>query len=111
VATTATEEAGDAIRSHLEGAHGCRVAGITHRLSDRERLTQELDAIKNQAGDVLLCEIKAAGIDTASRWALDNGLDVVFMDNVPVGIDGDDPGDLVTAVTDTAVKRWSESND
>ncbi|MDQ4124885.1 MAG: 2,3-diphosphoglycerate synthetase, partial [Actinomycetota bacterium] len=63
VATTAPEAAGESIKRHLEGEHGCRVVGISHSLSDRGKLKQELkDA--GQA-DVLLCEIKAAGIDVA----------------------------------------------
>ena len=88
VATTAPETAGDAIKRHLEGEHGCRVVGISHSLSDRGKLKQELQ----QAGraDVLLCEIKAAGIDVATREALSSGMDVVYMDNVPVPVDDGD---------------------
>ena len=94
VATTAVEAAQQSIAGHLEAEHGCRVIGVSHALSDRARLEKELGGIKPGSIDVLLCEIKAAGIDTATRWALGNGVDVVYMDNIPVGIDGDDP-DLV----------------
>lgn len=109
VATTASEAVGVSIRSHLEGEHGCRVIGMTHRLSDRARLRQELKAIRKGSADLLLCEIKASGIDTATRWALDEGLDVVFMDNVPIGIDGDDPDELVGSLAEVAQERWKTS--
>jgi cyclic 2,3-diphosphoglycerate synthase len=108
VATTAVEEAANSIRSHLEGEHGCRVVGITHRLSDRGRLLQELKQIKRGSADLVLCEVKAAGIDTATRWALEEGFDVVFMDNVPAGIDGDDPSDLIASAADLARMRWKQ---
>jgi cyclic 2,3-diphosphoglycerate synthetase len=90
VATTAPEAAGDSIRRHLENEHGCRVVGISHALSDRAKLAKELGEMKGRA-EVLLCEIKAAAIDVATRRALDDGLDVVYFDNVPSGVDGDDP--------------------
>jgi predicted GTPase len=53
-----------------------------------------------------LCEIKAAGIDVATRWALDNGLDVVYMDNVPHGIEGDDPQRIIDWAGDLAARRF-----
>jgi cyclic 2,3-diphosphoglycerate synthetase len=90
VATTAPEVAADHMKRHLESEHGCRVAKISHSLSDRDRLEQELQDLKGEV-DLMLCEIKAAGVDVAARRALEAGIDVVFMDNVPQGIDGDDP--------------------
>jgi cyclic 2,3-diphosphoglycerate synthase len=90
VATTAPEVAGPAIGQHLAKEHGCTVVGISHSLSDRKRLVEELKSAEGRA-DVLLCEIKAAAVDVATRWGLDLGLQVVYMDNIPVGVDGDDP--------------------
>jgi cyclic 2,3-diphosphoglycerate synthetase len=99
VATTAPETAGDSIRLHLEEDHRCSVVGMSHALSDRERLTREVSGIGRRA-DVLLCEVKAAGIDVATRVAIEKGLEVVYMDNVPVGIEGDDPaGELLHLAT------------
>jgi cyclic 2,3-diphosphoglycerate synthase len=105
VTTTAPEAAADSIRFHLEEQHGCRVVGIAHSLSDRERLEKDLGAITGNA-DLLLCEIKAAGIDVATRRALDAGLDVVYMDNVPVGVEGDDPAAAVVWAADLAARRF-----
>ena len=109
VATTAPEEVGDSLRKHLEKEHGCKVVGISHSLSDRGKLTKEIEKISEQA-DVLLCEIKASAIDVATRKALDEGLDVVYMDNVPHGIEGGDPGAAIEAVAELAVKRFAEAS-
>jgi cyclic 2,3-diphosphoglycerate synthase len=108
VATTAVAAAGDSITRHLETDHGCRVIGISHSLSDRARLEEELGAIKRGSIDVLLCEIKAAGIDTATRWALENGVDVVYMDNLPVGIEGDDPDGVLEWAGRLAQQRYDQ---
>jgi predicted GTPase len=37
---------------------------------------------------VLLTELKAAAVDVACRTALDQGADVVFLDNRAVAVDG-----------------------
>ena len=105
VATTAPTLAAEAIRGHLEEEHGCRVVGMSHSLGDRIRLRDELDEV-GKGVDTLLCEIKAAGIDVAARWAVGRGLEVVFMDNVPVGVDGDDPDVLVTDAARLAQERF-----
>ena len=106
VATTAPEAVGDSLKRHLEGEHGCRVVAISHSLSDRGRLKQEL----KDAGpaDVLLCEIKAAGIDVATREALKSGMDVVYMDNVPVPVDGGDLEAMLGKAADLAAGRHRE---
>jgi cyclic 2,3-diphosphoglycerate synthetase len=105
VATTAPEAAGDSIKRHLENVHRCEVVGISHSLSDRARLIDELDAM-GRGPQMLLCEIKAAGIDGATRWALDRGLEVAYMDNVPVGAFGDDPATMVRRAAELANHRF-----
>jgi len=108
VATTAPEAAGGSIGAHLEQEHGCEVVGMTHALSDRERLEQEIERIADKA-DTLLCEIKAAGIDVATRRAMDAGLDVVYMDNVPTSVDGDDEAGMVIRAYELAAQRFSRT--
>ena len=106
VATTAPEAAGESIKRHLEREYGCTVVGISHSLSDRGRLKEEL----RQAGEaeVLLCEIKAAGIDVATREALASGMDVVYMDNVPVPVDDGDLEGMLGRAAALAEKRHRE---
>ena len=105
VATTAPEEAGESIKKHLEKEQSCEVVGMSHALSDRERLEEEISGIAEKA-DTLLCEIKAAGIDVATRRAMDAGLDVVYMDNVPTSIDGEDEEAFVMRAQALAAQRF-----
>ena len=107
VATTAPEAAGDSITKHLGEEQSCEVVGITHALSDRERLEKEIEGIADKA-DTLLCEIKAAGIDVATKRAMEAGLDVVYMDNVPTSVDGDDEAGLVTRAFELAAARFEQ---
>jgi len=94
VATTAPPAAAASISSHLETEFRCSVVAMTHSLSNRPRLTRELEAAFSQhpEADILLTEVKAASIEIAARMGIDNGLEVVFMDNVPQVVGGD--GDL-----------------
>jgi cyclic 2,3-diphosphoglycerate synthase len=107
VATTAPTEAGPSIRDHLEASYGCRVVRVSHALSDRGRLQEELEACKEGA-DVLLCELKAAAVDVATRWALDAGLEVVYLDNVPQGVEGDDPSSAFEWAAGLAHQRFEK---
>jgi cyclic 2,3-diphosphoglycerate synthetase len=83
VCCTASRAAGPVLRDHLERVHGCRVAGMTHRLADRTALAADLDAAPDY--DVLLTEIKGPAIDIAARRALADGRRVAFIDNEVVG--------------------------
>ena len=85
--TTAPPGAGEVLVAHLEAAHGCRVVGVSHHLAHRPDLAVDLQAIGD--ADVLLVELKAAGVDLAARTALERGLDVVFCDNRVVTTGGD----------------------
>ena len=108
VATTAPEAAASALRNHLETVHGCKVIGMSHSLSDRGKLKTELEGLKGRA-DILLCEIKAAAIDVAAREAIDQGIEVVFMDNTPVAIDDGDPAELMRWADATARERFTSA--
>jgi len=87
-ATTAPLAAGEAIRAHLEGAHGARVVGISHHLGDRSALESELTQAKGSY-EVLVTELKAAAVDVATRMAMETGAGVIYADNLPVAIEGD----------------------
>lgn len=104
VATTAPEVVGDSLRKHLEDEHRCRVVGISHSLSDRAKLEKDLEGLKE--ADTLVSEIKAAGIDVATRRALDEGLEVVYMDNVPHGVENEDPAAIAMKAAALATERF-----
>jgi cyclic 2,3-diphosphoglycerate synthetase len=106
IATTAPEGAGESIRRHLQNEHGCEVVGISHSLSDRKRLKAELDDMTKGA-EILLCEIKAAAIDVATRHGLAAGLEVVYMDNVPVALEGEDAGAAIRRAAQLAADRFA----
>ena len=105
VATTAPEAAGGSIKDHLESEHGCTVVGVSHSLSDRARLEEELKALGGGV-DILLCEIKAAAVDVATKRAMEAGLEVIYMDNIPMGVGGDDMTDVVTWAGELARARF-----
>lgn len=109
VTTTAPEVAAGSIASHLEQTQGCEVIGISHHLSDRARLEADLNELGGRA-DVLLCEIKAAAVDVATRRGLDAGLQVVYMDNEPVGVGGDDPASAITDLARLADERYGAAD-
>jgi predicted GTPase len=71
-------------------------------------LEAELEALEHPA-DVLLCEIKAAGIDVATRWGLAQGAEVVYMDNTPEGIEADDPAGVIDWAASLAFERSEQA--
>lgn len=87
-ATTAPISARESIAAHLRDAHGAEVVGVTCALGDRARLREELASAEGTY-EVLVTEIKAAGIDVAARAASAAGARVVAADNVPVALQGD----------------------
>ena len=102
VATTAPEASQNIITKHLSAAYGCDVLFTSHSLSNRTRLKVELThaVSKFPEADILITELKAASIDIAAKIAIDNGLEVVFMDNVPEVVGGD--GELDTLMLEVA---------
>jgi cyclic 2,3-diphosphoglycerate synthase len=104
VATTAPEAAGEALRSQLEDVHGCEVIGMSHSLSNRNRLEEDLQGMRG--ADVLVSEIKAAAVDVAARRALDQNVEVVFFDNEPIGVGGDDVAEAFRNAADLAKLRF-----
>lgn len=81
--TTAPDDAGPVLKTHLEETHGCEVVGVSHRLADRGALKEELAGAP--AYDALLVELKAAAVDVAVRGATTRDVEVVFVDNGLVG--------------------------
>ena len=71
---------------YLEERYGATVVGTSSNLADRRRLEEELE---NAVGaDVFVTELKAAGVDTVSFFAARNGKRLVYLENVPVPLEG-----------------------
>lgn len=105
-ATTAPESAGPILKEYLESTFNASVAGISHNLSNRPRLREDLAT----AGDfdVLLTELKAAAVDVATDVGLKMGKQVVYCDNQPVPLDGTSLSDCLTELAKTAIARFKE---
>ncbi|MBN1289503.1 MAG: 2,3-diphosphoglycerate synthetase [Actinobacteria bacterium] len=73
--------------NHLGAEYGVEIVGYSPNLADREKL--QADLAEAHSAEVLITELKAAGVDTVSRYAFDNGKDLVYMDNVPMAVSGD----------------------
>jgi cyclic 2,3-diphosphoglycerate synthetase len=102
--TTAPAEAAARQVDHLEAAHGCTVVGWSARLADRAGLAEDMEGA--QAFDVLLTELKAAAVDIGVEQAIARGVEVVFVDNRAIVVEG--PTDLDSAlgeVIDLALER------
>ena len=107
--TTAPSSAGDVLIAHLEDRHGAKVLGTSHNLARRPQLADDLSQM--HGADIMLVELKAAGVDMAARVALERGMDVVFCDNRVVTTGGGDTFESLVLNTATrAEKRFAESS-
>lgn len=73
----------DKLSRYLEGQYGCEVVAASGSLSDREKLSRDLDGAPES--DAYLTEIKAAAIDVVARRGAAEGKPVLYCDNDPVG--------------------------
>jgi len=107
-ATTAPPSIGDKLRTYLEQEHGCSVVGVSHNLSKRPLLRDELGGFfEEQKPDTLLTELKAAAVDVATAMAVERGMEVVYADNVPVQVGGNlDLEPAILEVIRSAIERF-----
>jgi cyclic 2,3-diphosphoglycerate synthetase len=68
----------DALREHLESAHGATVVHMSGNLANRPVLRDELPTIE---AEVYLVELKAAAIDVVAEAALARGAEIVLAAN------------------------------
>ncbi|MGH2769232.1 MAG: 2,3-diphosphoglycerate synthetase, partial [Actinomycetota bacterium] len=85
--TTANEQAGPVLRQHLERNCGAHVLGMSHALANRERLGRDLE--ETGEAETLVVELKAAAVDVVTRFGLEHGLEVVYVDNRAETVGGD----------------------
>jgi predicted GTPase len=104
--TTAPRSAHDVLTAHLENVHDAHVVGTSHNLARRPQLADDLEGMDE--ADVLLVELKAAGVDMAARVALERDMHVVFCDNRVVTTGGDGTfEDLVLKTASLAEERFA----
>ena len=85
--STAPPAAIGGIQRHLEQEYGAGIVGASANLADRKRLAADLAGARE--AEVLLTELKAAGVDTVSLFAKENNKELVYLENLPVAVDGD----------------------
>ena len=106
-ATTAPESANAVLREYLESKHSARGVGISHHLSNRPLLREDL--AKAEGGfDVLLTELKAAAVDVATAVGLELGKQVVYCDNEPVTLGGRSLSSYIMDLAELARVRFKE---
>jgi cyclic 2,3-diphosphoglycerate synthetase len=108
--TTADERAGPTLKQHLEDRYGCEVIGVSHALARRDELRRDLDALGAPGGvggglDAVVVELKAAAVDVVTRWGLERGVEVIYLDNRPHTVDGDGPLDDLLLETAAAARE------
>ena len=74
----------DKLARHLEERYGCEVVATSGNLSDRSRLSLDLDGMEE--AEAYLTEIKAAAVDVVTRRGAAEGKPVVYCDNDPEGV-------------------------
>jgi len=86
--TTAPSSIKQVLSDYLESEYSCQVVGASNSLSNRELLWEELARSEGKY-EVLLTELKAAAVDLVTRFGLERGIEVVYLDNIPITVGGD----------------------
>ena len=82
----------------VDRCEGVEPALVSTNLARRGELGKDIDRAVANGCDVFLTELKAAAIDTVARRAREEGIEVAFVRNRPVGIDADLDAELVKLV-------------
>ena len=91
---------------YLEETYGCEVVGYSPWLSNRPKLREDLERDLPRA-EMLVTELKAASVDVATRMAVERGLPVVYVNNVPITTGGDvDLAEGIRELARRAVERF-----
>lgn len=68
---------------YLEENYACKIIGFSPNLSKRGPLAADMKQAAAAAADLILTEIKAAGVDVVVKAAVEAGQETVFMDHEP----------------------------
>ena len=87
--TTAPKVIVGKLAHHLEENYACTVIGTSCHLSNRPLLRSDIKEFGQEA-DIFLSELKAAAVDVVAEAAAAMGKKMVFCDNIPITVDGQD---------------------
>jgi cyclic 2,3-diphosphoglycerate synthase len=104
-ATTAEKQATSVLKQHLEVAHGARIVGVSHALADRHQLRRDLE--EAEGAQVLAVELKAAAVDVVTRFGVERGIEVVYVDNRAVAVGDASVEERLLAVATEAQERFA----
>lgn len=107
VVMTVRPEMKEKLGRYLEEKFCCQVVGFSGHLANRRLLHQDLAANEGRF-TLLLTELKAAAVDVVTELATARDLKLVYLDNVPVQLEGDLDTELV-ALAERAIERFSRS--
>ncbi|WP_297064124.1 2,3-diphosphoglycerate synthetase [Thermococcus sp.] len=94
----------DGAREKVEGL-GAEVVFTSGNLANRMVLSKELAELDGVSLDAVLVELKAAAVDTVTRWALERGLEVIYLANEPVNVDGKSLRDAVLSLAERVMGK------
>lgn len=87
LASTAIGAAAEIQRKSLEEDCKATIVGFSNCLADRARLKEDLKGASR--AQVLVTELKAAGVDTVSVHAQREGKELVYIENLPISTEGE----------------------
>lgn len=108
LATTAPKKSLPKLIEYLESKYSCKVVGTSSSLSNRPILREDISA-SNYNFDTMLVELKAAGVDVAAKLTLSKGKRVVFLDNIPLALEGN-LDKLILDIAQRAISKKGFSN-
>lgn len=86
LASTASPRGLQEQAEHLESEFGALIVGKSHHLADRALLERDLEGAAG--AEVMVTELKAAGVDTVSLYARKSGKELAYIENLPVALEG-----------------------
>lgn len=102
-ATTADPRLAPSLTRYLEETFSCEVVKFSSNLSRADKLSEEMGRLRG-AFDTVLTELKAAGVDVATKLGAELGARIVYADNVPQALGKVDMdrvlGDLAAQIMD-----------
>jgi len=109
LATTALKAANQEIVGYLENQLQAKVVGVSNNLANRKLLKEDLKAAA--AAEVVLTELKAAAVDVVTDISLNLNKQVIYYDNEPHEIEGQNLEQLIVNLANQAVNKFKEAND
>jgi len=87
MAMTASEIIKSRIKKYMEKNYSCKIRQMSFSLSNRKQLKRDLQNCNDY--NTILTELKAASVDLLTRYAVKHKKEIVYMNNIPIILDGE----------------------